>query len=93
MERRSTDGRRHPHRHAAVGERLGVELPVSLERRLEAGIAPTATPAVNSPMLFQSGTVLLGIPSGLGCGINPGGGALGREDVALSGLGDSNMKA
>jgi hypothetical protein len=49
-------------------------------------------PAEKSPILFQSGTVSPGKPSGSGWGIDPGGGALGIEDVDLPGAEESNMK-
>jgi hypothetical protein len=44
-------------------------------------------------MLFQSGTVSCGRPSSLGCGMDPGGGALEAEDAGLPRLGELNIEA
>jgi hypothetical protein len=56
-------------------------------------IAPRAMPAVNNPILFQSGTVSWGTPSRFGWGTDPGGGALGSDEAGLGGLGELNIRA
>jgi hypothetical protein len=48
-------------------------------------------PAVNRPILFQSGTISGDNPSSFGWGMDPCGGALGIDDAVLEKPGELNI--